>query len=58
MNLDYFYTLKIWDCFGQSRLITGLPYEFAWSMATKGGFDKAQVIDDLGVVCLEVKPCV
>ena len=53
------YTLKTWDCFGKSRIRSGLPYEFAWILATKGGFEKAQVIDEVwGTVCLEVKPCV
>ena len=52
------YTLKTWDCFGRSRIRSGLPYQFAWILATKGGFDKAQVIDEWGIVCLEVKTCV
>lgn len=49
------YTLKTWDCFGQSRTRTGLPYAFAWAMAVRGGFDKAQVVCDMGIICLEVK---
>lgn len=48
------YTLKTWDCFGQSRR-TRLPYAFAWAMAVRGGFDKAQVVCDMGIICLEVK---
>ena len=48
------YTLKTWDCFGKSRIRQGLPYAFAYAMATRGGFDRAQVIDAWGVICLEI----
>ena len=50
------YTLKTWDCLGQSKTRSCLTYEFAWIMALRGGYDKAQVIDGWGIVCLEVKP--
>ena len=58
MGIGMSYTLKTWDCFGQSRTRSGLPYEFAWILAVRGGYEKAQVIDDWGIVCLEVKTCV
>jgi hypothetical protein len=49
------YSLKTWDCFGRSRTRSNLPYRFAWILATRGGFSKAQVVDEWGIVCLEVK---
>lgn len=51
------YTLKTWASpQGQPEIRTGLPYALAWGIATKAGYDKAQVIcEATSVIELETK---